>query len=159
MKKKSLLLALCAVFLAACNNTMTPTTETMDTTTTTETEDTSMMMPEPTPMTDTYTLSEQNESGQTGTFTLTENAAGGVTAVLSLTGGDFTEPQPAHIHVGECPTPGAVQYPLTNVVDGESTTEIDATFAEIMASSPRLAVNVHKSAAESNVYTACANIQ
>ena len=39
--------------------------------------------------------------------------------------------QPAHIHEGQCgPTLGKVVYPPTNVVNGTSTTTIDATMAQ-----------------------------
>jgi hypothetical protein len=72
---------------------------------------------------------------------------------------EFTAPQPANIHVGHCPSPGAVQYPLVNVVNGKSTSELDVSMEDILASAPELSVNVHKSAAESKVYTACADIQ
>lgn len=105
-----------------------------------------------------YLLLEQNDSGQTGSVTLSENADGKAVVTLSMIGGTFTAPQPAHIHSGSCPTPGAVVFPLTNVVDGQSETVLDASVAEVLAVAPQLAVNVHKSAAESKVYTACANL-
>lgn len=149
--KNILLVPLFAVILAGCSAT-TPT----PTPTTAPVEELS----EPgSPDMYTYNLTEQNDSGQTGTLTLSDTGTGGVTAVLSMTGGDFLDPQPAHIHVGHCPKPGAVEIPLTNVVDGQSTTELDMSIEDIMAASPELAVNVHKSVAEAGVYTACADIQ
>lgn len=118
------------------------------------------MMEESTSMTtEIVLLSEQNDSGQSGTATLVEDADGNVVVTLSMTGGEFTEPQPAHIHVGSCPNPGAVQYPLNNVMDGTSETVLDVTMDELLASSDYLAINVHKSAAEASVYTACGDLK
>ena len=105
----------------------------------------------------TVTLDTQNNSGQSGTATLTEEN-GKVKVMLSLTGGDYTSPQPAHIHAGACPTPGAVTYPLTNVVNGKSETTINATMEQLKAKMP-LAINVHKSAEEATMYTACGDIE
>jgi hypothetical protein len=105
----------------------------------------------------TVTLGEQNDLGQSGTATLTEEN-GQVKVVLSLTGGTFAEPQPAHIHMGMCPKPGEVVYPLTNVVNGQSETMLATTMADLKAKGD-LAVNVHKSAAEASVYTACGNLE
>lgn len=103
----------------------------------------------------TYTLSEQNDSGQSGTMTL-EEVGGQLRVTLDLTDVGNV-PQPAHIHAGACPNPGAVTYPLTNVVNGTSTTMLDISFDELTGEKP-LAVNVHKSAAESSVYTACGDL-
>jgi len=107
----------------------------------------------------TITLLEQNESGQSGTAVLTELDDSSVVVVLNLMGGELTAAQPAHIHVGSCATLGAVQYPLSNVVDGSSETTLDMTMEELIASSETLAINVHKSAAESSVYTACGDLK
>ena len=105
----------------------------------------------------TVNLGTQNSSGQQGKAVLTE-VAGKTQVVVTMTGGSFTAPQPAHIHVGACPTPGAVKYGLTNLVAGASTTTIDATIEQLRTSLP-LAINVHKSAAETNVYTACGDLK
>lgn len=102
-------------------------------------------------------LAGQNDSGQSGTATLTD-VDGKTTVLLSLTGGGFTSPQPAHIHMGGCPTPGAVTYPLTNVVNGESTTVLDVSLSDLETKGP-FAINVHKSAADVKIYTACGDIK
>ena len=91
---------------------------------------------------------------QSGQAVLTETTAG-IEIALTLTALDATTPQPAHIHKGECPGVGAVAYPLENVVNGSSMTVLaDVTMADLIEMLP-LAVNVHKSATESSVYTSC----
>jgi hypothetical protein len=107
----------------------------------------------------TVTLQAQNNSGQSGTAVLTELNGSSVRVVLNMQGGTFTQPQPAHIHSGACPNPGAVQYPLTNVVNGTSETTLNVSMDTLMQSADQLAVNVHKSTAEASVYTACGNIK
>jgi hypothetical protein len=101
----------------------------------------------------TINLTEQNDSGQSGTAVLTPDGAG-TKVVITLE--NAPGPHPAHIHVGSCPTPGAVVFPLTSVVDGKSETTVAATIADIMKS-PH-AINIHKSPQEIPVYTACGNI-
>lgn len=106
----------------------------------------------------TTLLTEQNESGQSGTAIFSENEDGNVVVTINLVGPASTVPQPAHIHIGECPNPGAVKYPLTNVVDNKSETVLDTTWADLLTGEEKLAVNVHKSSAESSVYTSCGDI-
>jgi hypothetical protein len=102
----------------------------------------------------TVTLSEENGSGETGTATLEEvNGKVQVTVALSGYPTDGT-PQPAHLHVGACPGVGAVKYPLTPIVGGASVTMLDVSLSDLKAQLP-LALNVHKSAKEAGVYTAC----
>lgn len=94
---------------------------------------------------------------QTGTATLTD--VGGQTQVelnLSVGPAGATTPQPAHIHVGQCPGVGAVAHPLTFPVNGKSSTTINATLASLQTGG--FAINAHKSAAEAAVYTSCGNI-
>ena len=94
---------------------------------------------------------------QSGTATL-EEKNDKVEVVLSLTTESLTGPQSAHIHSGECPGVGAVVFPLTNVVNGMSTTLLDTTLTELRAQLP-LAINVHKSTDEVKVYTACGSLK
>ncbi len=134
-------------------------------------DDTSMMYASPSPVASgmmavkapmlplTVTLDAQNASGQKGTAKIEPTTDGKVKVTLTMTGGSFTAAQPAHIHIGSCPKPGAVQYPLTNVIDGKSVTMIDANWDAVWNSAEKLAVNVHKSASEASVYTACGNIK
>lgn len=105
----------------------------------------------------TVTLAEVTDSAtkQTGTATLVEKN-GKVVVTVKVTPVQ-SGPQPAHIHVGSCPGVGAVAYPLTNLVNGTSTTMLDVTMADLKAKKP-LAINIHKSADESKVYTACGSL-
>lgn len=109
-------------------------------------------------MTQTIQLTEQNASGQSGTAVVTEGPNGNAVVTLTLSGGIFTAPQPAHVHVGSCPTPGAVKYPLSDVVNGMSVTTLDASYEDMTQATDKLAINVHKSASESKVYTACGDV-
>jgi len=87
----------------------------------------------------TIKLVAQNGSKQTGWATLT--AMGAKTkVVISLSHTNGLEP--AHIHPGSCATLNPVpKYPLANVVDGKSTTTVDATLGSLETG--RFAINVH----------------
>lgn len=102
-------------------------------------------------------MDAQNGSGQSGKATLTDMGNGMVHVVLDITGPGTTDPQPAHVHQGTCaqldPSPA---YPLSNVVDGKSVTDIEADFDTLTATA--FAINVHKSAAEATVYVSCGDI-
>lgn len=102
------------------------------------------------------TLSEENNSGESGTATLKEQN-GKVVVTISLTGFTKDASQPAHIHVGDCPGVGKVKYPLTDVVNGQSTTTLDVSMDQLKSGLP-LALNVHKSKAQIGVYTACGGL-
>lgn len=151
--KKVLLVGLAVVALAGCSKKpaadqmMVPSTES-----TANTQTDAMMKPLE------MMLAEQNTSGQTGKVTL-EDGDGEVIVTISMEGTKSTVPQPAHIHTGACPNPGAVKYPLEDVVDGKSVTRIDAKTVEELKQEMPLAINVHKSATESKVYTACGDIK
>lgn len=107
----------------------------------------------------TVPLSAQNDSGQSGLVTFTHNEDGKLVVSIQATDVDYKDPQPAHIHLGSCPNPGAVKYPLTSVVGGLSETVLDTTWEELTSTQEKMAVNIHKSAAESKVYTACGDLQ
>lgn len=103
----------------------------------------------------TATMNALNNSGQTGTVTLTPK--GNQTEVtVNIRPGAAGVAEPAHIHVGACPDVAAVKYPLTSVMDGKSTTTVDAKLSDLQAGN--MAVNVHKSAQEIQVYVSCGNI-
>ena len=102
-------------------------------------------------------LSAQNKSGQSGTARLTPAGSDKTKVEISMKGSPKGVAQPAHVHEGTCakldPKP---KYPLTNVQDGKSTTEVPADIKTLTAGN--LAINVHKSAEEAKVYVACGNI-
>src|SRR3989344_3197707 len=102
-------------------------------------------------------LAAQNDSTQTGTATLIDQNNNKTKVVIEINNWKPGVAEPAHIHLGACPTPGAVKYPLNNVVNGRSESMVDKTLAELLKELP-LAVNVHKSAAEASVYVACGDI-
>lgn len=103
----------------------------------------------------TIELVAGREGGQTGSAMLT--AKGDQTeVVISVQPPSPGVQQPAHIHTGSCPNVGAVVYPLTNVVDGRSTRLINAKLADLLAGT--FGLNVHKSTAESGIYTSCGNV-
>lgn len=128
-------------------------------------QDGGYMMPAPampatelTQLEKTIMLSEQSGLGQSGKAIINSNADGKAVVTLQMTGGTFSQSQPAHVHVGSCPTPGAVKYPLTNVVNGMSETTLDVMYDDFIKTTDKMAINVHKSAAEASVYTACGDV-
>jgi len=111
-----------------------------------------------TPTTVTFPMKAQNGSGEHGTATVTQVGAG-VKVVVSLKGAPETTAQPTHIHLGTCSKLNkAPKYPLTNTVDGRSTTVVKGvTLAQLLAG--HYAVNVHKSATAIGTYVSCGNIK
>ncbi|KKQ35412.1 MAG: hypothetical protein US50_C0015G0004 [Candidatus Nomurabacteria bacterium GW2011_GWB1_37_5] len=105
-----------------------------------------------------FILSAQNDSSVSGIATF-EEEDGNVDVKLQLTGFPENISEPAHIHLGACPNPDAVKYPLTSVVNGKSETTLTGmTFAQLKTELP-LAVNVHKSQDEAGVYVACGDVK
>lgn len=101
-------------------------------------------------------LASIGSTGMKGSVTLT--AKGDKTEVsVKLDGDAKGESHPAHIHVGTCPTPGGVMYPLTSIVEGKSVTLVDISIDDLWKSLP-LAINVHKSAADIKTYIACGDL-
>jgi Cu/Zn superoxide dismutase len=103
----------------------------------------------------TYPLAPQNGSGEKGTVTLT--ADGDKTIVAVSISGAPASAQPAHIHPGSCANLNpAPKYPLTSLMNGKSTTTVDATLASLTAGG--FAVNVHKSPDDLKDYVACGDL-
>jgi Cu/Zn superoxide dismutase len=105
----------------------------------------------------TVKLVPQNRSGESGSAKLTPMGEDKTQVEISLKGGPKGTPQPAHIHEGSCaklnPQP---KYPLQNVVDGKSTSEVPVGIAQLTKGG--LSINVHKSADELKQYVACGPI-
>jgi hypothetical protein len=99
----------------------------------------------------------QNDSGITGGGIMTELDGGETAVTIGVVAIGFADPMPAHVHEGTCddldPRP---KYPLNDVATGASNTVINTGLDDLLAT-PH-AVNVHKSAAEADVYVACAEI-
>ena len=91
----------------------------------------------------TVPMHAQNGSGETGTATLTQSGANIVVTVSVKNGTSI--PQPAHVHTGTCANLNpAPKYPLTDVVDGKSTTTLkNMKLASLETGG--YAINVHKS--------------
>ena len=100
-------------------------------------------------------LSQQSGSAQSGVATLTEVNESTTRVEIDMTPGEAR--QPAHIHRGDCarldPQP---EYPLESVVDGKSTSEVNAPVDELVGGG--FAINVHKSDAEIETYVACGEV-
>jgi hypothetical protein len=105
----------------------------------------------------TVRLGQQNDSKESGTARLTPEGDK-TKVVINLKGAPKGVQQPSHIHEGTCakldPKP---KYPLQNVVDGKSTSEVPAKLDELMGGN--MAINVHKSAEDVKTYVACGDIK
>jgi len=105
------------------------------------------------PRSEQLQLRTLNDSGVTGTVTMTE--AGDQRTLVEIEVDAAGHPNmPAHIHPGTCselvPQP---KYPLENVVDGVSVTEVPAPLEELLRGG--VALNLHRSNEEMSIYTAC----
>jgi hypothetical protein len=105
----------------------------------------------------TLQLATLNDSGVTGTAVLTDNGDGTTRVEVEVDPNGYLD-MPAHIHPGTCanltPQP---RYPLQNVVDGASTTNIEVPLDELFAGG--LALNLHASPDDFETYTACAELE
>ncbi|HEY7994774.1 MAG TPA: hypothetical protein VID24_11220 [Candidatus Eremiobacteraceae bacterium] len=103
----------------------------------------------------TIKLVAQHGSMQTGSATLT--AMGSKTQVV-ITLARTKGSEPAHIHPGSCANLNPVpKYPLTDVVDGKSTTVVDVPLASLETG--HFAINVHAGPGPLiKKYVSCGNI-
>jgi hypothetical protein len=103
------------------------------------------------------TLQELNGSGVTGSVTLTPVGESRTLVVVEVEPAGHPD-MPAHIHPGTCdelvPQP---RYPLASVVSGRSSTEVAASLDELLAGD--VALNLHASNEEMQLYTACVNLR
>lgn len=105
----------------------------------------------------TIKLNAQNDSGQSGTAVLTPMAGGKTEVTIKVANPPSGVAQPAHVHEGTCENLNkAPKYSLTSVMNGTSTTVVNADIGTMMKT-PH-AINVHKSGPEAAVYVACGNI-
>jgi len=96
-----------------------------------------------------------SRTGQHGTITLAPQGQNTL-VVISIVGESEGAIEPAHIHKGNCTHPGAVIWPLTDVVAGHSKTVVKAPIDKVNVMGD--SVNIHKSAAMLNQYMACGNV-
>ncbi|MFW6174478.1 MAG: hypothetical protein ACOC5K_01735, partial [Chloroflexota bacterium] len=102
-----------------------------------------------------FLLSPSNDSSQSGIATFTAEDEGTV-AALRLDSGPKGLAQPAHIHSGDCRDLGAVDTPLSEVIDGNSVTRIDQPVSTFLTGG--FAVNVHRSRSQLDFYTSCGEV-
>jgi len=97
-----------------------------------------------------------NDSGVTGRVTLTAIDDGRTLVEVAVDPAGHPS-MPAHIHPGTCdelvPQP---KYPLENVVDGVSVTEVPVPLDELTLGG--VALNVHHSNGDMAMYTACVEL-
>src|SRR5947209_5290902 len=86
-------------------------------------------------------LNSQNNSNELGVAVL-QKINGKLVVKINLKGQPANLAQPAHIHLGSCPNPGVVKYPLNPVLNGTSETVLDTNGDDLLKMMP-LAINVH----------------
>jgi hypothetical protein len=103
-----------------------------------------------------FELQTVNDSGVTGTVTLT--SAGEARTLVELAVAPNGHPDmPAHVHPGTCEDPvPQPMFPLENVLDGVSRTEIPISMADLEAETA--SVNVHHSNDQMQISVACVDL-
>ena len=105
----------------------------------------------------TVQLVEFEDSGQSGTATLTPMKAQTEIVLEIEPGPAEDDPQPVHVHFGNCGINlGEVRAPLNDLVAGKSTTVVDVDLSTLTDGSHN--INLHKSYPEIRIYTACGEI-
>lgn len=104
----------------------------------------------------TVKLEAQNNSGQNGAATLMPEG-NKTKVVIEIPNMPAGVAQPAHIHRGRCDKlDKAPKWNLEAVRDGRSVTVVPVPLDTILQD--KTAINVHKSAAEAQIYVSCGNI-
>jgi hypothetical protein len=104
----------------------------------------------------TVKLEAQNNSGQNGVATLLPEGDK-TKVVIEIPNMPAGVAQPAHIHLGSCDKlDKAPKWNLEAVKGGRSVTVVPVSLETILKD--RTAINVHKSAAEAQIYVSCGNI-
>ena len=104
----------------------------------------------------TFPVNSLSQSGIAGTVRLTP-INGDKVAIDVAVNGAGSEPRPIHIHEGACADLNPIpETPLATVVNGASTTEVEAPLQQLVAT-PH-AIFLHKSTVELPIFVACADI-
>lgn len=104
----------------------------------------------------TVKLVAQNNSGQNGVATLLPEG-NKTKVVIEIPNMPAGVAQPVHIHLGSCDKlDKAPKWNLEAVKGGRSVTVVPVSLDTILQD--RTAINVHKSAAEAQIYVSCGNI-
>lgn len=104
----------------------------------------------------TVKLEAQNNSGQNGTATLLPEG-NKTKVVIEIPNMPAGVAQPAHIHLGSCDNlDKAPKWNLEAVKGGRSVTMVPVSLDTILKD--KTAINIHKSAAEAQIYVSCGNI-
>lgn len=104
----------------------------------------------------TVKLEAQNNSGQNGVATLLPEGDK-TKVVIEIPNMPAGVAQPVHIHLGSCDNlDKAPKWNLEAVTGGRSVTVVPVSLDTILKD--RTAINVHKSAAEPQIYVSCGNI-
>jgi hypothetical protein len=101
-------------------------------------------------------LAAMNGSTEDGTATLIPK--GDKTVVVIDVANGTKDPQPAHFHLGTCEKYNPHhEYNLSGVVDGKSTTTLDASVDKLTHGD--MVINVHKSAVDIATVSSCAVVK
>ncbi len=104
----------------------------------------------------TVKLQAQNNSGQNGVATLIPEGDK-TKVVIEIPNAPTGVAQPAHIHLGTCDKlDKAPKWNLEAVKGGRSVTMVPVSLDTILKD--KTAINIHKSAAEAQIYVSCGNI-
>jgi hypothetical protein len=104
----------------------------------------------------TVKLDAQNNSGQNGTATLMPDG-NKTKVVIEIPNMPSGVAEPAHIHMGRCDNlDKAPKWNLEAVKGGRSVTVVPVPLDTILKD--KTAINIHKSAAEAQIYVSCGNI-
>ncbi len=154
--KKVLLTTLAVLFLTACTQKTSSSTDLTTTSSQPDVTMTTITTPDVTlPL--TFKLDALNGSKQDGVVTF-KDVNGRIVVTLSLNS-PVSASEPAHIHVGSCPAPGDVKYTLTSVVNGKSETTLpESATLSSLKDMGGLSVNVHKSTSELKTNVSCGNL-
>ncbi|MHB1215212.1 MAG: hypothetical protein ACYCY9_09515 [Thiobacillus sp.] len=104
----------------------------------------------------TVKLEALNNSGQNGSATLSPEG-NKTRVVIEIPNAPAGVAQPAHIHLGRCDKlDKAPKWNLEAVKGGRSVTVVPVSLDTILKD--KTAINIHKSAAEAQIYVSCGNI-